>query len=247
MVDNKTESPESIRKVVGEVSRIVSEMAGIQLGEKQQSMVESRLKTRMLRMGINSFQEYLSYLTKNKESESQALLSLMTTHHTYFFREFAQFEFLLNKALPEIVEAAKKRADKTIRIWSAASSRGQEVYSLAMFFNFHLPQFAKDLKYEIWGTDIDPESVKIAKNGVYRMEEVNQCPAIYVGNNWIRGQGSVSEFMKIRDFLKQRCNFTTANLLDSDGFLKGREFDVVFCRNVFIYFNHSSSAIFTQC
>nr|HPI39715.1 CheR family methyltransferase [Pseudobdellovibrionaceae bacterium] len=136
------ETAEVIKSVVQKVSKVVSEMAGIQLGERQHSMVENRLKTRLMRLGIPTFQEYFKYLEKNKESESQALMSLMTTHHTYFFREFSHFEYLLNSGLPQAIERARNRRDKTIHVWSAACSRGQEVYSLAMFFTFHLSKMA---------------------------------------------------------------------------------------------------------
>lgn len=225
------------KSVVDKVSQVVSEMAGIQLGAKQVPMVENRLKTRMVRLGIRSFEEYLIHLEENRESESQALLSLMTTHHTFFFREFSHFEFILNKALSRLIEMARKRGDKTIHIWSAACSRGQEVYSLAMFFKFHLSHSAPDVRFHIWGTDIDPESVNHAKNGVYKAEELKQSPAMYIDGNWVRGTGNVSDFSKVKDLLIQSCSFGTANLLSCDSFLKGKVFDIIFCRNVFIYFN----------
>ncbi len=231
------ETRESIQHVVNEVSGIVSKMAGIQLGPKQSSMVENRLKTRMLRLGLEEFSDYLDHLKKNQESESQALLSLMTTHHTYFFREFSHFEFLLNRGLDLLIEKARKTTDKTIRIWSAASSRGQEAYSLAMFFNFHLKAAAPDVTFEIWGTDIDPESVNHAKNGVYKAEELKQSPAMYMNGQWTRGTGQVRDFSKVKEALKKHVHFTTANLLSPEPFLQGKMFDVIFCRNVFIYFN----------
>lgn len=237
MKDLKAETPEFIESVVNEVSKIVSEMAGIQLGPRQAPMVENRLRTRMVRLGNKSFTEYLNYLKSHLESESQALLSLMTTHHTYFFREFSHFEFLLNRGLVRMIEKARSRSDKTIKIWSAACSRGQEVYSLAMFFEFHLKQMAPDIKFEIWGTDIDPESVHHAQNGVYKADELKQSPAMYVDGNWIRGKGNVADFSKVKDQLKRHCRFTSANLLNCGAFLADKKFDVIFCRNVFIYFN----------
>lgn len=235
-MSNRTESPELVKKVVHEVSTIVSEMAGIQLGEKQESMVENRLRTRLLKLGIARFEEYLTYLKGHKEAESQALLSLLTTHHTYFFREFSHFEYLLNHSLNPLIELARTRADKTIRIWSAACSRGQEVYSLAMFFNFHLRHIAPDVKFEISASDVDPESVTFAKNGVYKTEELKQCPAMYMEGNWTRGTGDIQDYSKVKDFLKSFCKFQTVNLFTPDSFLANKKFDLIFCRNVFIYF-----------
>ena len=237
MSEPRNDSKITIDAAIKEVGQIVSEMSGIQLGSKQQPMVESRLKSRLIRLGISSFDEYLKYLRAHLKDESQALLSLITTHHTFFFREFSHFEFLLNKGLDRMIEAARKRPDKKIKVWSAASSRGQEVYSLAMFLNFHLSNQAGDVGFEIYGTDVDPESIKHAQNGVYRAEELKQSPAMYIKDNWVRGTGKVKEFAKAKDHLIKHCHFETVNLLSPDNFLKSKAFDIIFCRNIFIYFN----------
>lgn len=233
----RNEPKNLIDSVIEQVSNVVSEIAGIQLGEKQRPMVESRLRSRMLKLGIDSFQDYLGHLNGNLEAESQALLSLLTTHHTFFFREFNHFEYLLNKGLSRFIERARNRKDKTIRIWSAACSKGQEIYSLAMFFKFHLSHMAPDIKFEIWGTDVDSASVNSAKNGVYKTDELRQSPAMYLEGNWVRGTGNVDKFSKAKDHLLNHCHFETVNLLYSDNFLKNKSFDLIFCRNVFIYFN----------
>jgi chemotaxis protein methyltransferase CheR len=234
-----------MKNVIDEVSTIVSQMTGIQLGPKQAVMVESRLKTRMLRLQIDNFATYLEYLKKNMEQESQALVSLLTTHHSYFFREFSHFEFLLNKCLPTLCQMAKARSDKTVRIWSAACSRGQEAYSLAMFFDFHLKHVDPTLKFQIYGTDVDIESVKAAKNAVYKSDELKTVPAMYLQNHWIRGKGSVEGFYKMRGDLASRCQFDVANLLSPQTFLQGKMFDLIFCRNVFIYFEPAQIATIT--
>lgn len=237
MFGGEVESEEIVRDVVREVADIVSEMSGIQLGERQYSMVQSRLKSRILKLKIDTFSKYIVYLKRNREAESQVLLSLITTHHTYFFREFLHFEYLLNTGLNRLIARARSRGDKTIRIWSAAASRGQEAYSLAMFFDYHLKILAPDLTYEIWGTDVDPESIETAKNGVYRVEELRQSPAIYVNDQWVRGKGDIAAFTKAKESLKKKCHFKTENLLKCQNFLNGKMFDLIFCRNVFIYFN----------
>ena len=246
MLNNKNTENDLDETTIDEVCKIVSEMSGIQLGEKQYSMVENRLKTRILKLSMDSFAEYLAYLKEHKESESQALLSLMTTHHTFFFREFAHFEYLLNSILPQAVEIARSRADKKIHLWSAACSRGQEVYSLAMFMAYHLKHMAPDVKFHIWGTDVDPESVERARQGVYKSEEIKQSPAMYVDGHWVRGQGSAFGFVKAKDDLKANCSFTNVNLQSPSSFLNGKNFDIIFCRNVFIYFNRDQIKSITK-
>lgn len=237
-MSKSTESRETVDSVVKQVSAIVSKTAGIKLGPRQSSMVEARLQNRMTKLGLDSFDAYLKYLNAHLEDESQALLSLITTHHTYFFREFSHFEFLINGGLKKIVDAVRARGDTTVRVWSAAASRGQEAYSLGMFLDHHLKILAPELRFEIWGTDVDPESINIAKNAVYRVSELNQVPTHYLSQHWVRGSGSVADFYKLRTPLRTKCHFQPMNLLKRDAFLTGRKFDLIFCRNVFIYFEN---------
>ncbi|MBN8537884.1 MAG: response regulator [Deltaproteobacteria bacterium] len=233
-IDGPYESEEEIKHVLGEISRVVHQSTGIQLGEKQFSMVKNRLKSYMIKLGIPLFTDYFAYFNAHKIAETEKLVSLMTTHHTYFFREFNHFEFLI-AYLPELVLKARASGDKKISIWSAACSRGQEVYSLALFFQTHLKMIAPDISYEILGTDVDSESVNIARNGVYAWDEVKKIPMQYLGTNWTRGTGDISHFAKIKDEFKKNCQFDIVNLNDIK--LPSKKFDFIFCRNVFIYFN----------
>lgn len=221
---------------VAKVCQIVTEMSGIQLGQKQYSMVENRLQTRMISLGIHSHKDYMLYLFQNMETESLALVSLMTTHYTYFFREFNHFEYLLNRSLPQLIQAASQRSDQTIHIWSAACSTGEEAYSLALFLHFHLSETAPNLKFKIYGTDIDPECVEKATNAVYRNEELTQSPSMYIRNQFIQGKGSATGFSKVRKHIQQNCEFSVCNIFESENYKPEIKFDIIFCRNVFIYF-----------
>lgn len=222
---------------IEEVSRLVSEKTGIILGERQQNMVRSRLLRRMTELKITGYDEYLTYLSNHVEIETISLVSLLTTHHTYFFREFVHFEFLRNTALPALVAIARNRPDKTIRVWSAACSRGQEVYSLAMTMAETLNAIAPDIKFHILGSDVDPESVQFARNGVYPWDEVKEIPMSLLTQFWARGKGDISAFAKVKPALKAHCDFKVLNLVDLPQMEK---FDLVFCRNVLIYFDHPS-------
>lgn len=222
--------------IINEVCAIVSKNAGIQLNEKNHGMVENRLRSRVLKLGIKDPNDYLQYLHDNMTAETQALVSLMTTHHTYFFREFGHFEHLLAE-LPRLIKSIKARGDNTLRLWSAACSRGQEVYSLATFLDVHLKSFDPSIQYEILGTDVDTESVKIAKNGVFQYKDVKEIPSIYLAENWTRGSGDIAEFAKIKESIKKKCKFETMNILEPAPWVKAMKFDIVFCRNVFIYFS----------
>ncbi|MCM2280068.1 MAG: response regulator [Oligoflexia bacterium] len=223
--------------LIKEVSTLVNHVTGIELGPRQAHMVESKLARRMMDLGITDPDEYYNHLRENMSSELPALVSLLTTHHTFFFREFFHFEFLEKEALPKLVEQARREGRKSIRVWSAACSRGQEVYSLSMCIHNYLRQYAPDLGFEILGSDVDPESVNFARNGVYRWDEVKEIPLAYMASHWVRGTGEISDFVKAKGSIKSPCRFNVINLFDMAAKLSGQTFDLVFCRNVFIYFS----------
>ncbi|WP_409478998.1 CheR family methyltransferase [Pseudobdellovibrio sp. HCB154] len=213
----------------------VSEVSGVQLGDKQQDMVVQRLRRRMTLLGLKNEAEYIAYYQNNREDEFRELISLFTTHHTYFFREFKHFEILKQQTLPQLIPLVRKRADKTLHLWSAACSRGHEVYSLAIFIELCLKEMAPDLTYQIHGTDIDAISVEFAKNGVFPKKETDSVPLAYQTGNFIRGRGQYSDYTRVHQRIHDRCSFDVANLVDAKTWPK-QNFDIIFCRNVFIYF-----------
>jgi chemotaxis protein methyltransferase CheR len=221
--------------LVEQVSNIVHRISGNRLGEKQAYMIETRVKKRMMELNFKSAKEYSEFIEKNFDKESHVLVGLITTHHTFFFREFPHFEILKLK-LPAIVKEVKKRNEKNVMIWSAACSRGHEVYSLAMFLNALLPEIDPTISFKIIGTDIDNESIKIAQNGVYHQNEIKEIPMHYLNNNWAKGSGEIAMYAKVKSQLKSKCEFKVGNLLKMSESVGLQKFDVIFCRNVFIYF-----------
>lgn len=235
IANRKSVNTWDIDSLTSYVSEIVATESGNVLGDNQKSMVVNRLKKRLIDLGDLEPAEYYEYLKNNYSEEATHLVSLLTTHHTFFFREFCHFEYIIQN-LDKIVRTVKERGDTKIRVLSAACSRGQEIYSLAMLFNFHLKNYP-GISYEIIGTDIDPESVKIGKNGVYPFSEVKSIPQIYLEGNWQKGTGEIARFVKVKSHLKSNCSFKVMNLLNPEEVISGLKFDLVFCRNVFIYFN----------
>lgn len=232
--------------VIAYISKIMNEITGVQLGERQSSMVENRLKKRMLENRIQTLNDYIQYFFAHREVEIQALVSLLTTHHTYFFREFSHFEALEGGYLKTLVEKVRARGDKCIKIWSAACSRGQEVYSLAMCLDAWLKVNAPDVNYKIIGSDIDHESVKIATNGVFFYRDLHNAPMRYLQQHWAKGTGDISEYVRAKKSLKDHAEFQVVNLFDIPISLKNQKFDIIFCRNVFIYFNEQQIRQITQ-
>jgi chemotaxis protein methyltransferase CheR len=111
-------------EALDEIAKIISKITGNQFSSKHASMIEFRLKKRCLELKIDTVDNYYQYFRTHQETEVNYLVSLLTTHHTFFFREFAHFQFLEEKALPTLIPIIRKRADKKLRIWSAACSKG---------------------------------------------------------------------------------------------------------------------------
>ncbi len=232
--------------LVAEISTMVSQHSSVVLGSKQSSMVEGRIKRRISDLGMPDESVYLAYFKKNKETELTPLISLLTTHHSYFFRESIHFDHLENELLPSLIQMKRANSDRSLRVWSAACSRGQEVYSLAMLISNYLAQNAPDFKFEILGTDIDPESVAVARNGVYKAKEIHEVPLEYLGNHWAKGTGEIADFVKARNSIKSSCRFEVLNLGDLNKSGPAQKFDLIFCRNVFIYFTSETVANVTS-
>jgi len=236
----KRENDSAHAQSIKDLAAIVNQISGVQLGDRQKFMIEMRVQRRISQLGFKTESEYLTHFNQNRESETQALISLLTTHHTFFFREASHFEFLEMQGLKKIVKAARDRGERKIRVWSAACSRGQEVWTLAMVLQRWLKQNARDIDFEILGTDIDEESIQFASNGVYTWREIREIPLDYLEGNWARGTGEIAEFVKAKDSLRSKVRFEKKNLLELTPPKQGApRFDLIFCRNVFIYFTQS--------
>ncbi len=202
---------------------------GIDLSQKR-VLVNGRLETHFLRNGYNSFEEFMTKVKEDpKGEEAKNLINVLTTNHTYFMRESGHFEYLTRMVLPYLkVRAA---STKDLRIWSAASSTGEEPYTIAMYLMdyFGLEHSAWDLR--VLATDISTRVLEHAVRGVYLKEQIEPLP-----DKWKRrffqalGNG---EYMA-KDELKNQVIFRRFNLMDPFPFK--RKFHVVFLRNVMIYF-----------
>ncbi len=216
----------------------VARESGNVFSDKNKSMVESRICKRLLTLNISSMSEYLTYIKANQESELKHLVGLLTTHHTFFFREYVHFEFI-EKNLDTIIAQAKAKGRKRINIWSSACSKGHEVYSLACFLDHRLKQMKSDMDFQVFGSDIDEESIAYAKKGVYPYQEIKQVPASFLEGYWQRGKGAKADFVKIKSEIQEKCRFFPGNLLAEERDLAG-QCDVIFCRNALIYFENNN-------
>lgn len=213
------------------IAAIAQDQFGLNLAESKKPLVYSRLSKRLKARNLSGFPEYLKLLDRGEEKEERLeLISALTTNVTSFFRENYHFETLKGDALPALIARAKSR--QRVRLWSAGCSSGQEAYSIAMTVLDRLPE-AASLDVRILATDIDPQIVSRARGGTYPGEEASGIPGAYQ-SKWL-GKPDAQGRICMGEPLRQLITFAELNLMEPWPF-KG-PFDVIFCRNVAIYFN----------
>jgi chemotaxis protein methyltransferase CheR len=200
--------------------------AGIYLGDSKQMLVGSRLNKRLRHYQLDSYDQYADLLLNNKGIERQMAIDLLTTNETYFFREtehFVAFKKLVLENHPH---------NRMFRLWSAASSSGEEAYSLAMV----LDDFFGDRgKWEVFGSDINSLVIKKAKLALYQCNRIDAIPQEFLRKYCLKGEGEYEGFLLIDKKLQSKTSFAEINLtkpLPEVGL-----FDVIFLRNVLIYFD----------
>jgi len=214
------------------ISHVVAENAGIILGPSKRQLVQGRLARRIRELGLPSFAAYCDLVRDSGPEELVALINALTTNVTAFFRENHHFEALAEWMLTEAM--ARNSASRRLRIWSAGCSSGEEPYSIAMTVAERLPQGEKwDLK--ILATDIDSDVLAAASRGAFQVDRLAGISDARRQRWLVKGTGPNAGWAKVRDELKSMVTFKPLNLM-GDWPMRG-SFDVIFCRNVMIYFD----------
>ncbi len=217
------------------ICRMVYEQTGIKLSAHKKVMVQSRLAKRLKQIACTDFARYIKMTRLNAE-ERAIMFNLITTNVTKFFRESHHFDFLQNY-LPQYLAGSK--SSKTLKIWSAGCSSGQEPYSIAIALNEFFERHVGDFK--ILASDINTEVLQQAVSGVYKWEEVDEIPYELLKKYFKMGQGANKGLFKVKEILQRKISFGQLNLADGTlDFPVGGQFDFVFCRNVFIYFDQQT-------
>jgi chemotaxis protein methyltransferase CheR len=210
---------------------------GIQFENSKRYFVDKRVVERMAATDSGSFNSWFSLLRSDETgAEMQALINVMTVNETYFLREDYQFSALVDSVLPEIIAA--KRDTKPIRIWCMPSSSGEEAYSVAMVL---LERWAglKEWDVEIISSDIDTDILTKARVGHYQDRSVQHVPLSWKRKYFDQRGGG----WQINDTLRGAVEFTRCNLCRPEETARYRDFDIVFCRNLLIYFDDASRRV----
>ncbi len=207
---------------------------GIHLKLEKQTMVIGRLHNVLAEMGFNTFTEYYHYLIADKSGVAVTnLVDKITTNHTFFMREAEHFYFFRDQVLPQI---ARNIRDKDLRVWCAASSTGEEPYTLAMIVNEFVQSEKLDWDAKILATDISTNGLEVAKAGIYSNEKLVPLP-MYWKTKYLKKLDQDNSI--ITEALRDEVIYRRFNLME-EVFPFKKKFHVIFCRNVMIYFDNKT-------
>jgi len=221
--------------------RLIHRETGIFLPEAKKALLVARLSLRLRALGLTSFGAYFDVVEQDRDGEKTVMLDHICTNETRFFREPRQFEFLEADVLP----AWKMRGEaglipKRIRVWSAACSTGEEPYSLAMLLRTHFPA-ESGWSIEILASDLSTKVLAAARDGVFPMQRFSEVPPPYLRAYMLRGIRAEEGKIRAQDNIRSLIEFRRVNLNDAQYPVEG-PFDLIFCRNVLIYFNRETKA-----
>lgn len=207
---------------------------GIHLTDEKKTLVLGRLRKEFSKHKTNSLKEYMDIVKSDHSGKMlETLVNKITTNHTYFYRENAHFEFLKNEVVPYILK--KKEKERDIRIWSAGCSVGAEAYTIAMLLHDSLGSKYISWDTTILATDISTKVLKEARTGLFSSKIIEELPPMWRLNYFDRIN---KEMFSVKNSIKNEVIFKRHNLIENFPFKK--KFDVIFCRNVMIYFNEET-------
>ena len=217
------------------IRHVIGENAGIVLGPNKRQLVQGRLARRLRELGLPSYEAYCAHVRDSGPEELVGLINALTTNVTAFFREKHHFEALASYMLPEAMK--RNAANRRLRIWSAGCSTGEEPYCIAMTASEVVPAVQRwDLK--ILATDIDSDVVAAAEAGVYPLDRLSAVSQERLQRNFQKGAGEQTGNAVVKAAVRSLVTFRALNLLHSWP-MRG-PFDVIFCRNVMIYFDQET-------
>lgn len=203
--------------------------SGITFSETNRSILDSRLKERLREKQFDTVDKYYNLISRDKE-EMKVFLDSVTTNLTRFFRNQAHWDAFVNYVIPKVIENKKRSGESTIKIWSAGCSTGEEPYTMAMILKEILPP---PYSFQITASDISLKSLMVAKQGFYPDSRIVGIPDKYLNSYFLKTEGGYQVCSDLMNCIR----FDYHNLKNDSGL---RNLDIVFCRNVLIYFDEAA-------
>jgi len=243
----RTDSTLSLPKMNDETfnmfSGYIQENLGIKMLQNKQVMLQARLMKRLRALDIGSYEKYYDYLFSDEghDSELPYFIHQVTTNKTDFFREPAHFHYMVEHALPTLTGENSYSWRNPLRIWSSACSTGEEPYTLAMIMEDYAEQH-QHVNFSIFATDISPTVLQIAARGVYDSSKIDPVPNHFRRKYILRSRDEEKDMVRIVPELRTKVRFQWVNL-NGQSFNIDKKMDIIFCRNVIIYFNRPTQEL----
>jgi chemotaxis protein methyltransferase CheR len=225
-------------------SRYVQDVCGINLHEGKKELLKARLGKILRGRNFRSFHEYYDHVVNDKSGhELTTLLNSISTNLTYFFREPQHFEFLRRQILPELLKSKIASEKPILKFWSAGCSTGEEAYSIAITASEALDQMKK-LQIKILASDLSTKVLTKAGNGIYEKEKIDKIPHDVKRRYLQKGDNRWEGYLRVKKEIRELISFRRLNLMEEFRFRK--PFDVIFCRNVMIYFDGPTKELLVE-
>jgi chemotaxis protein methyltransferase CheR len=218
------------------IAELVEGLVGIRLPAGKRLMLEGRLQKRMRALQHGSLNEYVEQLFDGQmDQELVHLIDCVTTNKTDFFREPAHFTFLRDVAVPALLRSGVRTNGQPLKIWSAAASTGMEAYTTAMVLDDMIRRGTR-FRFRVLGTDISTNVIEVARKAIYHREMIAPVPPEMVGRYFLSSRDQSRPHVRVVPELRQLVNFMRMNLMDAT-YPVDQNVDLIFCRNVLIYFD----------
>ena len=219
-----------------ELVKIIYDKTRIQMTNHKRALVTSRLSKRLRALHMDSFREYIDFVKNAKDEALTNFVNAVTTNKTDFFRENKHFEYMKSNFLPEWEKKFKEGKVKNLRIWSAACSTGEEPYTIQMTLHEYFGSNYDRYDIKVLASDIDTNVLAHGRAGIYKEESVEPIQPNILRKYFLKGTGDKEGLYKVKDILQKNLFFRQLNFKDED-FDIHTQFDLIFCRNVIIYFD----------
>jgi len=222
-------------KEFANLSNLVESTCGIKMPPAKKILLTSRLNKRLRKLGLATFDDYYKYLMtpEGRKSEFSNMIDAVTTNKTDFFREPHHFVYLIEEALPNLLQ--NRRRAEPLYVWSAGCSTGEEVYTLGMVLDNHFQDDPGD--YRIMGSDISQEVLQIAMRAVYAERLIQPISHVFRRKYLLKGKNERAGMYRVVPEIRNKTEFRMLNLVEVPRFNLEVAPDVIFCRNVIIYFD----------
>ena len=224
-------------KIYERITACAYDHCGVDLRRGKEQLVSVRLGKKMRELGCASFESYFSLVEQDRTGEALTeMIDALTTNYTSFLREAAHFAFMKQEVLPKL-----KDRDR-IQIWSAASSTGEEIFSIlfTLLDHYSLPPESLEAarKLKVRGTDISSRALRVAQAGVYAEDRLEELPAGWLRRYFLRGNGRQEGQCRVKPEIRKLAEFNRFNLIEPDG--GSQQYPLIFCRNAMIYFDRQT-------